>query len=117
MLRRTSAGGSLATAVVRRLIESGRKERFAGQFLRIPVTCHPDVLPKPLADLSSSYYFLSDAPISPTRIMNDFWDVYDVGTKAASLDNSPLLATELKGFPPTYIAVAGCDPLRDQGIE
>jgi len=47
--------------------------------------------------------------------MDDFWYFYNPGDKASDLDCSPLLATEFKDFPPTYISVAGCDPLRDQG--
>jgi acetyl esterase len=29
---------------------------------------------------------------------------------------SPMLATNLAGLPPAYIAVAGCDPLHDEGV-
>jgi len=107
----------LATVMVRKLRDSGRKERLAGQFLRIPVTCHPDVFPAPLSDPSSSYKLFADAPILSTKTMDDFWEIYDVGSKSSSLDCSPLLADEFREFPPTYISVSGCDPLRDQGIE
>jgi len=48
--------------------------------------------------------------------MDDFWYFYNPGERARELDCSPLLAEEFKDFPPTYISVAGCDPLRDQGI-
>lgn len=111
-----SAGGNLATVVTRRLRDSGRKERVAAEILRVPVTCHPDVMPADLADPSSSYRYYSDAPILPTKVMDDFWYFYNPGEKASSLDASPLLATEFKEFPPTYISVCGCDPLRDQGV-
>ena len=47
--------------------------------------------------------------------MDDFWYFYNPGDKAREIDCSPLLATEFKDFPPTYVSVAGCDPLRDQG--
>jgi acetyl esterase len=29
---------------------------------------------------------------------------------------SPMLATNIAGLPPAYIAVAGCDPLHDEGV-
>ena len=103
--------------MVRRLRDSGRKERLAGQFLRIPVTCHPDAFPKSLADSSSSYHTFTDAPNLSKKVMDDFWDIYEVGSNTSSLDVSPLLADEFREFPPTYISVSGCDPLRDQGIE
>jgi len=107
----------LATVMVRRLRDSGRKERFAGQFLRVPVTCHPAVFPKSLAEPTSSYQLFTDTPILTDVIMNDFWDIYKVDKYTGSLDCSPLLADEFKEFPPTYISVSGADPLRDQGIE
>jgi acetyl esterase len=49
--------------------------------------------------------------------MDDFWSFYNPGDRASSLDCSPLLADEFDNFPPTYISIAGCDPLRDQGFE
>lgn len=107
----------MATVMVRKLRDFGRKERLAGQFLRVPATCHPDVFPTSLSDPSSSYKLFHDTPILSTKVMDDFWDVYNVGSKTSSLDVSPLLADEFREFPPTYISVAGCDPLRDQGIE
>jgi acetyl esterase/lipase len=111
-----SAGANLATVVVRKLRDSGRKERVAAEILRVPATCHPSVFPEELARPDSSYYFFDDVPILPTQTMDDFWEFYNPGDKAASLDCSPLLATEFREFPPTYISVCGCDPLRDQGV-
>lgn len=103
--------------MVRRLRDSGRKEKIAAQVLRVPVTCHPSVFPQELAAQSSSYQKFTDAPILPKRVMDDFWELYNPGDKAASLDASPLLANDFRDFPPTYISVCGCDPLRDQGFE
>jgi acetyl esterase/lipase len=111
-----SAGANLATVVTRRLRDSGRKEHVAAEILRVPVVCHPDVFPPELADPASSYRYYNDAPILPTKVMDDFWYFYNPGESAASLDASPLLASEFHGFPPTYVSVAGCDPLRDQGV-
>lgn len=103
--------------MVRRLRDSNRKERVAAEILRVPVTCHPDVFPANLAAPNSSYGSYHDAPILSTKVMDDFWYFYNPGEKAGSLDCSPLLAEEFKDFPPTYISVAGCDPLRDQGYD
>ena len=110
-----SAGANLATVVTRRLRDSKRKERIAAEVLRVPVVCHPSVFPPPLGQPDSSYSFYHDAPILSTKVMDDFWYFYNPGDKASDLDCSPLLATEFKDFPPTYVSVAGCDPLRDQG--
>jgi acetyl esterase/lipase len=48
--------------------------------------------------------------------MDDFWYFYNPGNRAGESDCSPLLAEEFEGFPPTYVSVAGADPLRDQGV-
>jgi acetyl esterase len=112
-----SAGGNLATVVVRKLRDSKRKERVAAEVLRVPVTCHPEVFPPGLGSPTSSYNLFHDAPILSTKTMNDFWYFYNPGGRAKDLDCSPLLAEEFKDFPPTYLSVAGSDPLRDQGYE
>ena len=75
------------------------------------------MFPPGLGSPTSSYLFYHDAPILPTKVLNDFWCFYDPGVNAGSLDCSPLLADEFLDFPPTYVSVAGCDPLRDQGYE
>jgi acetyl esterase/lipase len=103
--------------MVRRLRDSNRKERIAAEILRVPVVCHPDVFPPNLAAPTSSYKYYHDAPILSTKVMDDFFYFYNPGVKAGSLDCSPLLAEEFNDFPPTYVSVAGCDPLRDQGFD
>jgi acetyl esterase len=112
-----SAGANLATVMVRRLRDSSRKEKIAAEVLRVPVTCHPSVFPPALAASTSSYQKFTDVPILPKRVMDDFWEFYNPGAEVTSLDCSPLLADEFRDFPPTYISVCGCDPLRDQGFE
>lgn len=113
-----SAGGNLATIVVRQLRDSTRPERVAAQVLRVPNTCHPKALPEALAGPASSYYGFTDAPILSTAVMDTFWSLYNVPeNQVRCLDCSPLLAPEFDEFPPTYISVCGCDPLRDEGLE
>ncbi|KEF54945.1 uncharacterized protein A1O9_09388 [Exophiala aquamarina CBS 119918] len=113
-----SAGGNLATAVVRKLRDSTRGERVAAQVLRVPNCCHPRAFPECLAKPTSSYARFVDAPILSTGVMDNFWALYHVpDDRVHSLDCSPLLASEFDQFPPTYISVCGCDPLRDEGLE
>jgi acetyl esterase len=47
----------------------------------------------------------------------DWYRAHYLPDEAAALDPraSPLLAEDLSGLPPTYIATAGFDPLRDEG--
>ena len=115
-----SAGANLATVVTRRLRDSKLPYKVAAQILRIPMVCHPQEFPPKLASQDSSYNFYTDsktAILSKTTV-DDFWSFYGPGDEdKKSLDCSPLLATEFKGFPPTYVNVCGCDPLRDEGWE
>ncbi|KAF2180280.1 Alpha/beta hydrolase fold-3, partial [Zopfia rhizophila CBS 207.26] len=112
-----SAGGNLATVVVRKLRDSDISQGVAAQVLRIPNTCHPKALPAAIAGPSASYNNFTDAPILSTSVMNEFWSLYNVPEeKIRSLDCSPLLGSEFERFPPTYISVCGCDPLRDEGL-
>ncbi|MER6345075.1 alpha/beta hydrolase [Streptomyces sp. NPDC001595] len=102
-----SAGGNLA-AVVSQIThaEPGRAPAF--QLMFFPVT-----------DLSSkhmSYRLFSDGFFLTEAQMDWYRDHY-LSHPREALDPrvSPLLADDLAGLPPAYIAVAGFDPLRDEG--
>jgi acetyl esterase/lipase len=61
-------------------------------------------------DLFADGFFLTDDDIEWFRA-NYFADRNDYADPLAS----PLLAEDLRGMPPTYLATAGFDPLRDEG--
>lgn len=61
-------------------------------------------------DLFGDGFFLTDADIEWFR-GHYFADPKDYADPLAS----PLLAEDLRGLPPTYLATAGFDPLRDEG--
>jgi acetyl esterase len=44
------------------------------------------------------------------------WGFYLDGADTTHPDAAPLLATDWDGFPPAWIAVAGQDPVRDDGL-
>jgi acetyl esterase len=99
-----SAGGNLATVVAR---QAG--ERLAFQLLVYPVT-----------DLSrehASYATFADGPLLTAEHMRWFRSLY-LSTEDDARDPraSPLLADDLAGMPPTYLALAGFDPLYDEGL-
>jgi acetyl esterase len=98
-----SAGGNLATVAART-----RAERLAFQLLVYPVT-----------DLSRehpSYATFADGPMLTAAQMRWFRAHY-LASEDDALDPraSPLLADDLAGMPPTYLALAGFDPLHDEG--
>jgi acetyl esterase len=98
-----SAGGNLATVVAR-----ARADDLAFQLLIYPVT-----------DLSRehpSYVTFADGPFLTADHMRWFRNHY-LETEDDALDPraSPLLAGDLVGMPPTYLALAGFDPLHDEG--
>ena len=100
-----SAGGNLA-AVVCQLRTAG--ERPAFQLLFYPAT---DLSRKhDSVGLFSRGYFLTEAQI-------DWYRDHYLADPADAQDPraSPLLAEDLTGLPPAYIATAGFDPLRDEG--
>jgi acetyl esterase len=102
-----SAGGNLA-AVVAQLARAEGAGQPAFQLLFYPVT-----------DLSTkhpSYSLFSDGFFLTERQM-DWYRGHYLPDEAAARDPraSPLLAADLTGLPPAYVATAGFDPLRDEG--
>ena len=102
-----SAGGNLA-AVVSRLARDGGGPAPAMQLLIYPVI---DLsLKRPSYHRFAEGFFLTEAD------MDWYRDHYLPGEDAIHDPRvSPLLASDLAGLPPAYIATAGFDPLRDEG--
>jgi acetyl esterase len=103
-----SAGGNLAAVVAQATAATG-EQAPALQVLLVPVT-----------DLSAkreSYrlfregFFLTEADM-------DWYKAHYLDDPGQALDPrvSPLLAGNVSGLAPAYVAVAGFDPLRDEGI-
>ena len=102
-----SAGGNLA-AVVCQQAAAGHCPMPVFQLLFFPVT---DTSAKTRSyELFSDGYFLTEAQM-------DWYINHYLPDPADRLDPraSPLLAPDLTGLPPSYVAVAGFDPLRDEG--
>jgi acetyl esterase len=110
---RAIAGGNLAVVVSRLAVaDGGPAPRFCLSFY-------------PVTDLSRkhrSYQLFSDGFVL-TEAQMDWYRQNYLADDAAALDPraSPLLAEDLDqlapGLPPTYVATAGFDPLRDEGEE
>ena len=109
-----SAGGTLAAVVAQWARDSARSglpgPRVGFQLLWYPSAMWDTSLP--------SFAENADAPVLDNAAIAAFTDWYaghlDLSTAPAAL--APGRATDLSGLPPAYIAVAGHDPLRDDGI-
>jgi acetyl esterase len=107
-----SAGGNLA-AVMCHLSRARGGPRVACQALLYPVTDYrPESTYPSHAEFGDGNYFLSEKDIDYFRSLY----LADVPTQAADPLVSPMVWTDLSGLPPALVAVAGCDPLRDEGL-
>jgi acetyl esterase len=104
-----SAGGNLS-AVVSLQASRGRGARPAFQLLIYPALDFSHR--RRSRELFSSGFYLTDERMS-------WFESHYLGgwTDRTDLRLSPLLAPDLSGMPPTYLATAGFDPLRDEGEE
>jgi acetyl esterase len=98
-----SAGANLATV-------AARHERDA---VRAQLLVYPAL---DAAMDSDSYREFADGPLLGRRDMERCWELYLDGADGAEPDASPLQADDLAGVAPAFIAVAGHDVLRDDGL-
>jgi acetyl esterase len=103
-----SAGGNLAAGVAQLAAADERAPAFA-------LLLYPWL---DLAEKRSSYRLFGDR-FYLTKSDLDWYRSHYLAAPAAAADPrcSPLRAEDLKRLPPTYIATAGFDPLRDEGEE
>lgn len=103
-----SAGGNLA-AVVAQLARDAGGPAIRFQLLWYPSTTFDLSLP--------SFTENADAPVLTTEAASGYsrWYVADMDLSEMPATLAPARATDLTGLPPAYIAVAGHDPLRDDG--
>ncbi|HEX2104673.1 MAG TPA: alpha/beta hydrolase [Solirubrobacteraceae bacterium] len=99
-----SAGGNLATIAARH-----RPAALRAQLLVYPAV--DAAMDRP------SFREFADFPMLTADAIAFCWRTY-LGPAAdpAAPDVSPLRASDLRGLPPAYVAVAGFDVLRDEGI-
>ena len=102
-----SAGGQLAVVAARHARSDGRPA------LRALLLAYPALDPS-LG--SESYTSFADGPMLTRADMERCWGFYLDGAGSGDPDAAPLLATDWDGLPPAWIAVAGQDPLRDDGL-
>ncbi|GAA6765714.1 alpha/beta hydrolase [Flavobacterium sp. CGRL1] len=99
-----SAGGALAATISRKF-----REIVIAQLLIYPVTDN--------SLKTSSWNEFQSGPLLDLKGGIQAWDWYlSSSADRANPDAVPLLADDLKNLPPTFVAVAQFDPLRDEGI-
>jgi acetyl esterase len=102
-----SAGGNLAAVMTHRARDHGGPP-IAFQLLWYPVTMWDQSLPSVTEN--------ADAPILDAAAIDGLSRWYAGEVTEPSPDMAPGRASDFAGLPPAYIAVAGHDPLRDDGI-
>lgn len=104
-----SAGGNLA-AVVAQLARDADGPPIRFQLLWYPATTWDTSLP--------SFSENADAPLLGGAAVKGFsrWYVGNLDLSDMPATLAPARAQDLVGLPPAYIAVAGHDPLRDDGV-
>lgn len=102
-----SAGGNLAAALCLALRDAGEPLPCA-QVLIYPGLGGDHRLP--------SRSECIDAPLLSSSDVDCYHAFYLLGTRHPSAYAMPLLATDFRGLPPAWIAVAQFDPLRDDGV-
>lgn len=104
-----SAGGNLA-AVVSQLARDAGGPRILFQLLWYPATTFDTSLPS-FTENAHAPILDVDGCKGCTR-----WYIGDLDTSDMPATLAPARAKDLTGLPPAYIAVAGHDPLRDDGM-
>jgi acetyl esterase/lipase len=104
-----SAGGNLA-AVVAQLARDAGRPRIVFQLLWYPATTFDTSLPS-FTENAHAPILDVDGCKGCTR-----WYIGDLDTSNIPATLAPALAKDLTGLPAAHIAVAGHDPLRDDGI-
>jgi len=104
-----SAGGNLAAVAANRLCSEGLPQFLRSLLLLYPVTDHPSAGHPSYSENASGYGL-------EANLMRWFWDQYASGVLPDDPDISPLQIKDVPALPPTLVATAEYDVLRDEGI-
>jgi acetyl esterase len=102
-----SAGGQLAVVAARHARDDGRPP------LRRLLLAYPCLDPTLGSDAMAAF---ADGPMLTRDDLARCWGFYRGAATDDDPDFAPLRATDWADLPPTWIAVAGQDPLRDDGL-
>lgn len=105
-----SAGANLAAVAANRICVAGEAVRPAALMLLYPVMDHPSAG-------HDSYRERGTGCGLEASLMEWFWDLYLAGAAPDNPEISPLRRKLLPALPPTLVATAEYDPLRDEGVK
>ena len=103
-----SAGANLA-AVAANTLNARGTGGLCAQLLLYPVTDHP-------SQAHASYESNGSGYGLDAKLLRWFWSVYAPEAFVGDPGVAPLRCPSLGGLPPTYVATAEYDPLRDEGM-
>lgn len=109
MLGGDSAGGNLAAVAANRICATNEIVHPAGLMLLYPVTDHPSANHVSYTENAAGYGL-------EASVMRFFWQQYASGVSPDDTNISPLRLATVPSLPPTLVATAEYDPLRDDGI-
>jgi acetyl esterase len=104
-----SAGGNLAMAAALTLRDAGEIDRLQAIILNYAVTDSDETRP------SYRIYGGPDYNLTEEE-MRGFWDGYALDPAVRQDPRAALLRGTLNDLPPTYLAIAECDVLRDENL-
>ena len=105
-----SAGGNFTALLAMRARDAG------GPTLSWQAMINPGLdMPGVANRATTSARLYGDGPIVTIDMLKLFMAAY-FPSEAATIESSPLLASNLRNLPPAFIAGGQCDPLRDDGV-
>ncbi len=104
-----SAGANLAAVAANQLRGRDEAQTLGALMLLYPVTDHPSAGHPSYAENASGYGL-------EANLMRWFWEQYAPGISANDPNASPLQLRNIPALPPTLVATAEYDVLRDEGI-
>lgn len=105
-----SAGANLAASAANRICAEREAPRPAALMLLYPVMDHPSAR-------HASYRERGTGCGLESSLMEWFWSLYATGVSPENPEISPLRMEVLPALPPTLVATAEYDPLRDEGVK
>jgi acetyl esterase len=104
-----SAGANLAAVAANRVCATAETHALHALLLLYPVTAHPSAAHPSYTENATGYGL-------EANIMRWFWEQYAPGISPNDPDASPLQSQKVPPLPPTLVATAEYDVLRDEGI-